>query len=80
MERITVRVEKQLKQQLEAEAAARGVRPSDVVREVLEKHLRKRKPRESCYDLAKRLGIIGIYKGGPPDLSTNPKYMEGFGE
>ena len=23
---------------------------------------------------------IGFVHGGPPDLSTNPKYMEGFGE
>jgi hypothetical protein len=22
----------------------------------------------------------GCLEGGPPDLSTNPKYMEGFGE
>ena len=35
---------------------------------------------ESFYDAATRLGLIGCVKGGPPDLSTNPKYMEGFGE
>ncbi len=82
MARINVRVEARLKERLEAEAAATGVTPSDVVREALEKHLRGRKPkaRESCLDLAKRLGIVGIYKGLPKDLSTNPKYMEGFGE
>jgi len=27
----------------------------------------------------RRLGIIGAAKDLPPDLSTNPKYMEGFG-
>jgi Protein of unknown function DUF104 len=25
-------------------------------------------------------GLLGCAAGGPPDLSTNPKYMEGFGE
>ena len=35
---------------------------------------------ESFYDRAKRLGLIGCVEGGPPDLSTNPKHMEGFGE
>ena len=30
-------------------------------------------------DLAKRAGIIGVFKGGPADLSTNPAHMEGFG-
>ena len=35
---------------------------------------------ENCRDLARRLGILGVYKDAPSDLSTNPKYMEGFGE
>lgn len=35
---------------------------------------------ESFYDAAKRLGLIGCAEGLPSDLSTNPKYMEGFGE
>jgi hypothetical protein len=35
---------------------------------------------ETVYDSLKRGGFIGCFKGGPPDLSTNPKYMEGFGE
>jgi hypothetical protein len=32
----------------------------------------------SAYDLVKHL--IGKQSGGPSDLSTNPKYMEGFGQ
>ena len=79
MERINVRVESRLKQQLEAIARAKGVSPSQIVRQAIEEHLRQQKPVESCYDLAKRLGIIGCAKGLPSDLSTNPKYMEGFG-
>lgn len=35
---------------------------------------------ESFYDAASRLGLIGCVKGGPSDLSTNPKYMQGFGQ
>lgn len=31
----------------------------------------------SAYDLVRDL--IGKQRGGPGDLSTNPKYMEGFG-
>ncbi len=34
---------------------------------------------ESFFDAASRLGLIGCLEGGPEDLSTNPKYMEGFG-
>ena len=55
------------------------MRPSDIVRQVLEEHLKQRKPRESCYELARELGILGSAKGLPTDLSTNPIHMEGFG-
>ena len=79
MERISVRVDARLKKELEAEAREKGVRPSEIVRRALEEHMRKRKPRESAYDIAKRLGMIGVYKDAPPDLSTNPEHMEGFG-
>jgi metal-responsive CopG/Arc/MetJ family transcriptional regulator len=79
MERINVRVDERLKQELEAEARDKGVRPSDIVREALEEHMRRRTPRESCLDIARRIGILGIYKDAPSDLSTNPKHMEGFG-
>jgi metal-responsive CopG/Arc/MetJ family transcriptional regulator len=79
MERINVRVDPRLKQQLEAEAREKGVSPSDIVRQVLQEHIQKQPPRESAYDLAKRLGILGSAKGLPADLSTNPAHMEGFG-
>ncbi len=35
---------------------------------------------ESFLAAATRLGLVGCVKGGPPDLSTNPQYMAGFGE
>ena len=46
MERINVRVDERLKQQLEAEAREKGVSPSDIVRQALEEHMRQRTPRE----------------------------------
>jgi hypothetical protein len=79
MDRINVRVDEQLKQQLEAEARARGIRPSEVVREVLAEHLKARTPPPSCLDIAQRIGLIASVRGLPADLSTNPEHMEGFG-
>ena len=38
MVRINVRVDERLKNELEAEARERGVRPSDIVRQALEEH------------------------------------------
>lgn len=37
----------------------------------------EQKPR-TAYEAFAAVGAIGCYSG-PPDLSTNPKYMEGFG-
>ena len=79
MERINVRVDERLKRELETEAREKGVRPSDIVRQALEEHMRLRTPPPNCRDLAERLGLIGSAKGLPADLSTNPDHMEGFG-
>jgi metal-responsive CopG/Arc/MetJ family transcriptional regulator len=79
MERINVRVEGRLKKRLEAAAEDRGVSPSEIVRQALDEYLRRATPQETCFDLAQRLGILGSAKGLPPDLSTNPDHMEGFG-
>jgi metal-responsive CopG/Arc/MetJ family transcriptional regulator len=79
MERINVRVDERLKEELEAEAKEKGVSPSDIVRQALEEHMQQRTPRESCLDIARRIGFLGVCKDAPHDLSTNPKHMEGFG-
>ena len=73
-------------QQQVAKLAERTGRPWDVVlSEALAafqatSELNRRNGNESFYDAATRLGFIGSVKGGPADLSTNPKYMEGFGK
>lgn len=35
---------------------------------------------QTLFDVLNEVGWIGSIKDGPPDLSTNPKYMEGFGK
>jgi predicted DNA-binding antitoxin AbrB/MazE fold protein len=49
---------------------------------LVEAPTRDRAPREgqSFYDVLVEAGLLGCIKGGPSDVSTNPKYMEGFGE
>lgn len=34
----------------------------------------------TLYELLDKAGLIGCVKDAPPDLSTNPKYMEDFGK
>jgi hypothetical protein len=35
---------------------------------------------ETPYEILSRLGLIGCIEGTPPDLSTNKKYMQGYGK
>lgn len=70
-----------------ADAADRSGRPwrvvlSDALQTAFPDGLRDRDiaAQKSVYDVMLEDGLIGIIEGTPPDLSTNPKYMEGFGE
>ena len=71
MERINVRVDERLKQELETEAREKGVRP----RILSAKHWKNTCGRGRHPQLPRprrRIGIIGSAKGLPTDLSTNP--------
>jgi predicted transcriptional regulator len=78
MRTISLRLPEDLLTQLDTEAKARRSTKSRLVRESLERTLRKPSRAASCYDLARDLA--GKAKGLPKDLATNPKYMRGFGE
>ena len=79
MRTISLKLPDDLLAQLDHAAKARRVTKSWLVRDSLEKELRKQSPAGavSCYDLARDLA--GTIKGLPEDLADNPKYMEGFG-
>ena len=74
-DRLSIRIPADLRRVIESE----GRTVSDVVREALSEHVRKVRKQESCYDLARRLGIIGSVKKAPRDLSTDRKHFRGFG-
>lgn len=78
-DRITIRIPGSLGKRLRKRADLKGQTESEVVREALESYLQQSSG-QSAYEIAERLGLIGSFKGGPKDLSTNPKYFEGFGE
>ena len=88
---MNVELDPQDKQDLEELARQSGKPLGEVLRQLIRDALRIRtrndgppkaedSPEESCYDLAVKAGIVGMVNGGPSDLSTNPKHMEGFGE
>lgn len=77
MRTISFKLPEDLLADLDPEATSRRVTKSVVIRESLEKALRRR-PRQStgsCYDLARDLA--GKLKGLPRDLATNPRYVDG---
>jgi hypothetical protein len=79
VDRINVRIDGNLKQEVEAEARERGVSPSEVVREAIEAHVRSRPRKPNCLDIARRIGLIGCASGLPADLSTNREHFDSFG-
>ena len=80
MQTISLKLPDDLMAQLASEARVMRVTKSQLVRDAVEKALRKQPEGGpvSCYDLARDLA--GTVKGLPKDLADNPKYMEGFGE
>jgi hypothetical protein len=74
-------VDAALEARIEKAARHERMHPSEFVRDSVERRLgnRKRRKRESVYNVALRTGFLGAASGLPSDLSTNKKYFEGFG-
>lgn len=85
MKTISLRLPDRLHAQVDREAKRQRRSKSAVIREAVERTLKSRarsngsrgKRRPTVFELAGDL--LGSVEG-PADLSTNPKYMEGFGE
>lgn len=80
MKTLSLKIPEKLDRRIAHEVARRRIRKSALVREALEQHLAAEpvtgKP-ASFFDLA---GDLLGQRTGPSDLSTNPKYMKGFGK
>ena len=75
-----INLEPQLEAQLKATAKQINQTEQELITEAITKHLQELNQSENCYDLALQLGVIGRAENLPPDLSTNPNYLEGFGQ
>jgi hypothetical protein len=77
---ITCKIPEELNELLEAEASRKMLSKSAVVRQAIERSVKKGRAQRppTAFDAIKDL--CGIIKDGPTDMSTNPKYMAGFGE
>ncbi|MFT4046165.1 MAG: CopG family transcriptional regulator [Solimonas sp.] len=81
MNTISLKVPRKLDSRLTRASKAQGVSKSEFVRRAVEKALDEAAAPAQKPTLLELAGdLIGSVKFGPPDLSTNPKYMEGYGE
>lgn len=78
-QRVTVRFSPELRRRLKAAARRRGKRESDLVRSAVELQLAAEEGSLTAYEHAKKAGLIGAVKSTIRDLSTDPKYFDGFG-
>jgi len=74
---ISLKVSENLSRQLEQEAKQSSRSKSEVIREALKEKFESKKKKRTMGDALRECG--GFFEG-PEDLSTNPKFMEGFGE
>lgn len=77
MKTLTLKINESLDRWLANEAKRLGRTKSEIARQALLQR-RNGEKRLSLHDRMK--DVCGVIKGGPRDLSTNPKHMEGFGE
>lgn len=77
MKTISVKLPEPLANWLAQKASVSGRSQSEIVREALEKEKKNPRRKKNWEDVIQ--GIGGGF-AGPTDLSTNPKYMDGFGE
>ena len=79
MVKVSVRIDEEQKKKLEAESRTSGRNESGIVRAALEQYFAVHSGRETCLDLAGRIGVVGHAEGLAPDLSTNEDHLKGFG-
>lgn len=79
VETLSIRLSKAESKALRQRARAERISQGAIVRRALRAYgvTPEPEPAKSGYEVIKHL--IGSCKGGPGDLATNPKYLEGFG-
>jgi hypothetical protein len=81
MSTLTVKIPEALERNIALAARRERVTKSELVRRAMTKYVMqagKKSELRSALDLAG--GLIGSVRGGPSDLATNPKHMDGYGK
>lgn len=73
-------MDRALRAKIRKQAQIKGKKEAELIHEALAREFGATPLPKTCYQLGMELGIIGCADGAPADLSTNLRYMEGFGE
>ena len=77
---LTVKLPAELEAALLSASARAGITKSELMRRALTAYLARpaaKSPKASILDHA--ADLVGCFEGGPKDLASNPKHLEGFG-
>jgi metal-responsive CopG/Arc/MetJ family transcriptional regulator len=80
MNTLSLKLPRSLSAKLDRAAKQRGQSKSELVRAALEQFLNGALPAQQRLSALELAGDLVGCMEGPGDLSTNPKYMEGFGK
>lgn len=81
MNTLTVKIPAQLERELRL-LSAREHRPrSEVVRQAIQEYISSRAPTLAPASALELAGdLVGCFTGGPADLASNPRHLDGFGQ
>ncbi len=80
MNTLTIKISEELQQQIEEASRRTHLTKSELVRRALTTYMaRKDSDSHAASALERASDLVGCFKGGPKDLASNPKHMEGFG-
>lgn len=80
MTTLTIKISSTLAQELLQVSEQAHLNKSEVVRRAIVAFIAQRKAATPLVSALDQAGdLVGCFGGGPADLSSNPKYLEGFG-
>ena len=80
MNTLTIKISTTLEQQLLQASEQAHLSKSELVRRAIAAFVAQRKTATPFVSALDQAGdLVGCFSGGPTDLSSNPKYLKGFG-
>lgn len=81
MNTLTVKIPAELTDAVDRLAARTHQSRSELIRQALQTYVQERQTDTGTASLLDAVpDLVGCFAGGPPDLSTNPAHLAGFGQ